>query len=103
MKPPKGILRAWLVMVTATSVQCCSGFGRPFTAEDDIGLSVFPYAEGEIIKYAPDGQHFVVVTERGRLDLNAPEDTIWLFRTDEVRKFMEDPKKSSAPAPIPLV
>jgi len=71
-----------------------SAFGqRPFTAKDDVGLALFEYAglgaPGGVIKYSPDGRYFVVVTEGGRLDLNAPEDTIWVFRFEDVQRFVQ--------------
>jgi dipeptidyl aminopeptidase/acylaminoacyl peptidase len=56
-----------------------------------------------VIKYSPDGRYFAVVTERGRPELNAPEDTIWVFRTEEVRRFVARPKPDSAPSALPLV
>src|SRR5256885_585315 len=60
---------------------------RPFTPKDDVGLALFEYAgravRGGVIKYSPDGRYLAVVTERGRLDLNAPEDTIWVFRLED--------------------
>src|SRR2546430_14645075 len=64
---------------------------RSFAASDDIGLTLFEYAgqgaPGGVIKYSPDARYFAVVTERGRLDLNAPEDSIWVFRTADVLRL----------------
>src|SRR6266849_5734747 len=72
---------------------------RPFSPEDDVGLTLFEYAgrgaPGGVIKYSPDAKYFAVVTERGRLDLNAPEDTIWVFRMEEVQRFVEHPEQGS--------
>ena len=80
---------------------------RPFTPKDDIGLALFEYGgiavPGGVIKYSPDAKHFAAVTERGRLDLNAPEDTIWIFRTDDVQRFMLHPEKDDPPVPLRLV
>jgi len=79
---------------------------RPFTAKDDVGLSLFEYdgraVPAGVIKYSTDGQYFAVVTERGRLDLNAPEDTIWVFRTEDVQQFVQHPKTGNAPTPLAL-
>src|SRR5260370_15414994 len=89
-------------------ILCCpSAFGqRPFTAKDDVGLALFEYAgrgaPGGVIKYSPDGHYFAVVTERGRLDLNAPEDTIWLFRIEDVRRLVQHPDGAAAAAPVAL-
>src|SRR5262245_44959149 len=59
---------------------------RPFTPPDDIGPAQWG-APGPVIEPSPDGRHFVVVTERGRLDLDAPQDTLWLFEADEVQRW----------------
>lgn len=77
----------------------CALGQRPFTPKDDIELTLFEYAgigaPGGIIKYSPDGKYFAVLTERGRLDLNAPEDAIWVFRTDDVRRFVQYPDQGT--------
>src|SRR6266480_4005125 len=81
--------------------------GRRFTAADDVGRALFEYAgqgapSGGVIKYSPDGRYFAVVTERGRLDLNAPEDTIWVFRIEEVQRFVQHPEGGKAPTALSL-
>jgi dipeptidyl aminopeptidase/acylaminoacyl peptidase len=80
---------------------------RPFTAKDDVGLALFEYAgvgaPGGVIKYSPDGQYFAVVTERGRLDLNAPEDTIWVFEIADVQRFVQHPEEGNRVIAVPLV
>jgi dipeptidyl aminopeptidase/acylaminoacyl peptidase len=81
---------------------------RPFTIADDIGLAQFQYAGegvasgGPIIKFSPDGRVFAVVTERGALEQNAPEDTIWIFRSTDVEKYLRGPG-AATPAAVPLV
>jgi dipeptidyl aminopeptidase/acylaminoacyl peptidase len=79
---------------------------RPFTPKDDVGLAQFQYAGravvGGVIKFSPNMGYFAVVTERGRLDVNAPEDTIWVFRTDEVEHYIQHPERGGPPAPLPL-
>jgi dipeptidyl aminopeptidase/acylaminoacyl peptidase len=83
---------------------CTSAFAqRPFTAKDDVGMALFESASGGLITYSPDAKYFAVVTERGRLDVNAPEDTIWVFRTEDVERFAKHPDLGSALAPMPLV
>src|SRR5258708_6032885 len=81
--------------------------GRRFTGADDVGLTLFEYAgqgtPGGVIKYSPDGRYLAVVTERGRLDLNAPEDTIWVFRIDDVQSFVQHPETRNAPTALALV
>jgi len=78
---------------------------RPFTPADDVGMALFEYAgqgaPGGVIKPSPDGRYIAVVTERGRLDLNAPEDTIWVFRTADVQRFVQHPE-TGRPTGLPL-
>jgi dipeptidyl aminopeptidase/acylaminoacyl peptidase len=85
----------------------CAFGQRPFTAKDDVGLALFEYAgrgaPGGVIKYSPDTKYFATVTERGRLDLNAPEDTIWVFTIEDVQRFVRHPDHGEPPTPLPLV
>jgi len=78
-----------------------------FTPKDDVGLALFEYAgmgaPGGVIKYSPDGNYFALVTERGRLDLNAPEDTIWVFRIEDVQRCVQHPEQGNPSPPVPLV
>ena len=96
-----------LFLLPIATLLSSSAFGqRPFTAKDDVGLALFEYAgrgaPGGVIKYSPDGQYFAVVTERGRLDLNAPEDTIWVFRIEDVQRFVQHPEQGNQPTALPL-
>src|SRR5437660_8774151 len=92
---------AFFLLSLATLV-CSFAFARSFTPKDDVGLALFEYAgrgaPGGVIKYSPDGRYFAVVTERGRLDLNAPEDTIWVFRIEDVRRLVQHPDGAAAAA-----
>src|SRR6266699_1918701 len=93
-------------LLSVATLLCSSGFARSFTPKDDVGIALFEYAgrgaPGGVIKYSPDGRYFAVVTERGRLDLNAPEDTIWVFRVEEVQRFVQHPEAGKAPTALPL-
>lgn len=76
---------------------------RPFTVADDIGLSYFgdPYlGKADPIVFSPDGRHFVVHTERGRLDLDRPESTLRIYKTEDVQTFLNHPGISLQPAPV---
>jgi len=55
-----------------------------------------------VIKYSPDSRYFAVVTERGRLDLNAPEDTISVFRIADVQRFLQHPDQGNLRTALPL-
>ena len=39
--------------------------------------------------FSPDGNYFVVETERGRLDVNGPEDSLWFYRSQDVRGVLK--------------
>jgi dipeptidyl aminopeptidase/acylaminoacyl peptidase len=100
------ILIAAILFPIASLLPCCAFGQRRFTPKDDVGLALFEYAgigaPGGVIKYSPDGHYFAVVTERGRLDLNAPEDTIWLFSIEDVERFVQHPEQGSPPTALPL-
>jgi len=108
MRSPLATRLATLSLLPTVILLCSAAFGasRPFTAADDVGLALFEYAgqgaPGGVIKYSPDGRFFAVITERGRLDLNAPEDTLWLFSTAQVERFVQHPDGALAPAPVAL-
>src|SRR5467141_3087574 len=94
-------------LLSIATLLSSSAFGqRPFTSKDDVALTLFEYAgrgaPGGVIKYSPDGRYFAVVTERGRLDLDAPEDTIWVFRIEEVQRFVQHPEAGKAPTALSL-
>src|SRR6266853_175709 len=95
-----------LVVGLCLDVVTTGASARPFAAADDVGLALFEYGahgvSGGVIKYSPDGRFFAVVTERGRLDLNAPEDTIWVFRIQDVRRFAQHPQSGNAPTALLL-
>src|SRR6266853_5434267 len=88
------------------SAICAPACARPFTPADDVELALFEYAgygaPGGVIKYSPNARYFAVVTERGRLDLNSPEDTIWVFRIEDVEGFMRHPDAAHALTPVAL-
>src|SRR5260370_21708794 len=105
------LLRAQSLAILVSLMSLCT-FGQPspkrlFTAADDVGLTLFDYAgrrpPGGVIKFSPDGRYFAVVTEQGRLELNAPEDAIWIFRTEEVQTFVRRPGQPAALSPLRLV
>src|SRR5882757_10853490 len=54
---------------------------KPFTIADDIGLThFFDLGGGKgTVSFSPDGNYFVVWSERGRLDLNRVEETLRIY------------------------
>jgi dipeptidyl aminopeptidase/acylaminoacyl peptidase len=87
----------------------CQEPKRPFTAADDVGLAQFNWYDGSEldpahdIKYSPDHRYFVTITEKGRLDENTPEDSVWLFQTKEVDKFIQRRAVDAASLAVPLI
>ena len=80
---------------------------RKFAPEDDVGLTLFEFAgrgaPGGVIKFSPDGRFFAVLTERGNLQRNAPEDTIWVFQTAGVLGYLRGTKEQISSSPVALV
>lgn len=99
---------ATLSALSLVSSAFCHTAKRPFTPADDVGLAQFNWYQGSEsdpardIKYSPDHRYFVVVTEKGRLDLNAPEDTIWIFRVEDVKKLIQKANQNAESLAVPL-
>jgi dipeptidyl aminopeptidase/acylaminoacyl peptidase len=77
-----------LLMLSGFSVAKAQG-KRKFTVSDDIGLTHLN-STGAIL-FSPDEQYFVVLSERGRLDLNRPESSLRLYSSEDVKHFLERP------------
>ncbi len=79
---------------------------RPFTVADEIGLAHFgdPYqVQAEALRFSPDGNYFAVDTEVGKLDLNCVEDSLRLYRTQDIRDFLARSDRSQLPSPVWIV
>jgi hypothetical protein len=75
---------------------------RPFTVTDDIELTHFGIPNTinpDALIFSPDNQYFVVLTERGRLDLNRPESRLRVYKTESVHQFLLHPEMIAV-API---
>src|ERR1700691_896953 len=72
-----------------------------FTVADEIGLTLFDDPSGAPAKvlFSPDGSYFAVWNERGRSDLNRPEDSLRFYRVRDVEDFLQHPG-SQPPSPI---
>ena len=73
---------------------------KPFTVADDIGLTLFlgPRGGEPQLSFSPDGTYFAVWSERGRLDLNRIEDSLRLYRSEEIQRFFEN-QQALEPSP----
>ncbi len=74
---------------------------RLFTVEDDIRLALFddPNGQSGKVSFSPDGNYFVVKTERGRLDINRVEDSVRFYHTQDVKYLLDHPE-ASLPSPV---
>jgi dipeptidyl aminopeptidase/acylaminoacyl peptidase len=76
-----------------------------FTLADEIGLTHFgdPYTgQAEAVLFSPDGNYLAVDSERGRLDLNRPEDSLRFYRVRDIENFLEH-ADSQPPSPVWVV
>lgn len=71
---------------------------KPFTVADEIGLALFGWP-AEML-FSPDGNYFVVKTERGRLDINRVEDAVCFYRSQDVKDFLDRSDQSDPPPPV---
>lgn len=81
--------------------------GRTMTLTDDIQMTRFidpPPSESRTIvtKLSPDGRYFTFVTERGLIDKNVVEDTVWLVKRDDIENYVRD-DKLQPPSVVPLL
>jgi dipeptidyl aminopeptidase/acylaminoacyl peptidase len=77
----------------ATAVRAGS---RNFTVADDISLTEIR----EPILFSPDRQLFLVVSERGRLDLSQPESSIRFYQTQDIQRFILGPRRRHQIQPL---
>ena len=76
---------------------------RPFTVGDDIALTHFGFDPAKAIRFSPDGKYFAVYTERGRLDLGRPEDSLLFYRSQNIEDFLKRPDGAQPPSPVWVV
>jgi hypothetical protein len=80
---------------------------RSFTVRDDIEMvefvDSFQTALRSPIKYSPDGRYFAVVTERGLVEKNIVEDTIWVFSTSEITAALAGSSSVPSSSPVSLL
>jgi dipeptidyl aminopeptidase/acylaminoacyl peptidase len=69
-----------------------------FTVTDSIEMTRFEGEGGEPI-FSPDKRYFAVVTSRGIVQSDQVESTLWVFRADDVRKFLATDVVPRTPAP----
>jgi dipeptidyl aminopeptidase/acylaminoacyl peptidase len=72
---------------------------RPFTVSDEIDLTLFGDLE-RTVAFSPDGNYFVVYSERGRSDRNRPEDSLRFYRSQDIQKSLAPANEAPAPSPM---
>lgn len=75
---------------------------RPFTVADDIGLALF-HEDDRPVRFSPDGKYVAVYYERGRLDLNRPEDSLRFYRTQDIEALLRFPGQRHPRVPVWIV
>ena len=89
--------RKKLIPVFIGGVLCLNGMvswaqqtRRPFTVADEIGLTLFgdPSVGASEVHFSPDGNYFVVYSQRGHLDLNRVEDSLRFYRSQDVKNLL---------------
>ena len=94
--------RCFLVIV-GVMILCTTAEGRPFTVAVDIGIKSFANscaANRERVVFSPNHAYFFVYTERGRLDINRPEDSIRVYRVTDIQRYLNVPTEIAAPTPM---
>jgi dipeptidyl aminopeptidase/acylaminoacyl peptidase len=95
----------WFIAI-ACLLGCCSlAFAqeakKSFTARDETELwSFIPGFDGSNVHFSPDKNYFVVYCQRGRLDIDRPEDSLRFYRADDVAVFLKRPDHAQSPAPV---
>jgi dipeptidyl aminopeptidase/acylaminoacyl peptidase len=96
---------AWLACVIGATVSAaapCEAL-RHFTVADEIGLAHFgdPYTgKAQAIQISPDGRYVAVDVERGRIDIDRPEDVLRIYDAAVLRRSAAQPDKPQTLAPI---
>jgi len=58
------------------------------------------WEEAQSVEFSPDGKYFAALTERGRIDLDRPEDTLRIYRARDVVSFLRRADGAQRPAPL---
>ena len=67
---------------------------RQFTVSDDIRLTYI-----DAVTVSPDNRYFVVLSQRGRIDLDRPESCLRIYRSEDVHRILSD-GQSKTPGPV---
>src|SRR5258708_9879356 len=93
----------WIVLAAGSSSSAAGIEARQFTVTDEIGIAHFgdPYGlAAKAIQFSPDRAYAAILMERGRPDLNRPEDTLSIYRSSEIVHFVDQVENGRAPASV---
>jgi len=95
---------ARMVAVSLFGIIVTESYGsNRFTVTDDIRISEFrPLDVDRPWLLSPDGRYFAVVAERGLVDEDRVEDTMWVFSVTSLKAYLQQ-RKTNRPAGSPLV
>src|SRR6266853_274568 len=103
LRGPRAFAILTLLALEATRLEAA----RTFTVGDDIEMSRFALETTDAGRSAallsPDGRLLAVVTEKGLVNRNLIEDSIWIWRTAEVRRFLAHAEQVTRPQPNRLL
>jgi dipeptidyl aminopeptidase/acylaminoacyl peptidase len=92
-----------IALLLGLAIESSAAEQHGFTVADDIALSHFgdPYTVTvDPIIFAPNGKYFAVVSERGLLVKSRPESIVRLYKTEDVRQFLNHPSNNIKPSPF---
>jgi hypothetical protein len=95
-----------ILIIAGTTGNKLRAQARRFNVRDDIGMTVLedPYTgHSDPIAFSPDRRFFVVIANRGRLDLNRCESILRIYRSRDVHEFLLHPADPQPPAPVWVV
>ncbi len=95
-----------LVSYLFLAVLPCHGqqIKKSFTVADEIEFAVFiPHMGIPNVRFSPDGRFFAVYSERGRRDVNRPEDSLRFYGSQDVQNFLKHSDESQPPSPVWVV
>jgi dipeptidyl aminopeptidase/acylaminoacyl peptidase len=91
-----------LFFVDGVQLSAAQQAKKPLTAALETELWSFnpERFDGSSVHFSPDRKYFVVYCERGRLDINRPEDSFRFYLAADIENFLKQPGQSRQPAPI---
>jgi len=97
----------FLFLSSIVSLLCCADLRpiaaaerKPFAVADDIRIVHLDAGTAGAATFSPDGRYFVVLSERGRIDLNRSESSLRIYRTTDIQRLLSRANVAGEPAPF---